>query len=202
MPKLWRETIETHRSAVREAVLEVAQSLVARHGLRGVTMSDIAEGAGVGRATLYKYFADVESILLALHEQMVRGHMALLADVARQEAPPARRMRAVLKAYAEIVRERGPHQDAEIAAVLHRQPAALHAQDHLRQMIGHLVKEGADAGEFRQDISPDELAVYCLAAISAASGLRSPAAIVRLVDVTMTGLGASTRSPRRTPAPG
>jgi AcrR family transcriptional regulator len=202
MPKLWRETIETHRNAVRDAVLEVAQALVARHGLRGVTMSDIAEGAGVGRATLYKYFADVEAVLLALHERLVGAHMSQLADVMRRPGGPAERMRAVLEAYAQIVRERGPHHDAEIAAVLHRQEATVHAQDHLRRMIAHLVKEGADAGVFRRDASPDELAAYCLAATTAASGLTSQAAIARLVEVTMNGLETPKQSRRRTPARG
>lgn len=43
-------------------------SLVAERGLRSVTMSEIAQRVGIGRATVYKYFSDVESILLAWHE--------------------------------------------------------------------------------------------------------------------------------------
>ena len=39
-------------------------------------MSQIAEQTGIGRATLYKYFPDVEAILLAWHERQVTGHLA------------------------------------------------------------------------------------------------------------------------------
>ena len=71
VPKLWNETIEAHRAAVRDAILDTTAALVAEHGLWSVTMSQIAEKTGIGRATLYKYFADVEAILLAWHERPI-----------------------------------------------------------------------------------------------------------------------------------
>jgi len=78
VPKLWTETIETHRREVREAILDTTAALVAEHGLLGVTMSQIAEETGIGRATLYKYFPDVEAILLAWHDRQITGHLAQL----------------------------------------------------------------------------------------------------------------------------
>ncbi len=71
MPKLWNKTIEAHRNAVHEATLDTTAALVAKHGLRSVTMSQIAEQTGIGRATLYKYFSDVEAILVAWHERHI-----------------------------------------------------------------------------------------------------------------------------------
>ena len=73
MPKLWNETIEAHRRAVHEAILNTTAALVAEHGLRSVTMSQIAEEAGIGRATLYKYFSDVDAILLT-HGPLLLKH--------------------------------------------------------------------------------------------------------------------------------
>lgn len=63
MPRLWDDTIEAHRRAVQKAILDNAWALVTEHGLAAVTMSQIAEKTGIGRATLYKYFPDVEAIL-------------------------------------------------------------------------------------------------------------------------------------------
>src|SRR5215207_7470460 len=57
IPRLWHHTIQAHRREVRDAILETAAALVAQHGLRAVTMSQIAEETGIGRATLYKYFS-------------------------------------------------------------------------------------------------------------------------------------------------
>ena len=52
MPKLWSETIDAHRREVRDAILDTTAALVAEHGLRAVTMSQIAGQTGIGRATL------------------------------------------------------------------------------------------------------------------------------------------------------
>ena len=74
VPRLWSDTIDAHRQTVREATIEATSALVAEHGLRSVTMSQIAERTGIGRATLYKYFPDVEAILLAWHERDACQH--------------------------------------------------------------------------------------------------------------------------------
>jgi hypothetical protein len=55
-------------------------------------------------------------------------------------------------------------------------------------MIGGLLAEGARTGDIRDDVAPDELATYCLHALTAASSLPSKAAVRRLVEVTLAGL--------------
>ncbi|MCF1595742.1 TetR/AcrR family transcriptional regulator [Streptomyces muensis] len=190
MPKLWNETIEEHRRAVRKAVLEVTAALVAEQGLRAVTMSRIAEGTGIGRATLYKYFPDVESILAAWHECQIEGHLEELAALRDRPGSPGERLTAVLDAYARIQRRRRGH-DPEIGAVLHRGRHVAHAEQHLIRFLAGLLAEGVEAGEVRADVAPDELAAYCLHALSAAGGLPSEAAVHRLVRVTADGLRPS-----------
>src|SRR5260370_4810487 len=81
VPKLWTETIQGHRRAVHDATLDTTAALVAAHGLAAVTMSQIAKETGIGRATLYKYFPDVEAIVVAWHERQVTRHLAQLAAI-------------------------------------------------------------------------------------------------------------------------
>jgi len=187
VPKLWTETIEAHRREVRDATLDTTAALVAEHGLRAVTMSQIAEETGIGRATLYKYFPDVEAILVAWHERQVTGHLEHLAKVRDQPGDPGERLRAVLEAYALISYE---HHGNELAAQLHRGEHVARAQQHLRHFIRDLLTEGAQMGDLRDDVAPDELASYCLHALAAASSLPSKAAVRRLVMVTLAGLRA------------
>jgi AcrR family transcriptional regulator len=101
VPKLWTETIEEHRRAVHDATLDTTAALVREHGLAAVTMSQIAAAAGIGRATLYKYFPDVEAILVAWHDRHIARHLRQLAE-ARDAATPAGRLEAVLEAFALI----------------------------------------------------------------------------------------------------
>lgn len=187
MPKLWNETIDTHRRAVREATLDTTAALVAEHGLASVTMSQIAEKTGIGRATLYKYFSNVEAILVAWHERQITGHLEHLAEVRDQASGAGKRLGAVLKAYALISHE---HRNTELAALLHHGEHVARAQHQLSTLIRNLLTEGVKAGDLRDDVAPSELASYCLHALTAASNLPSRAAVLRLVKVTLAGLRA------------
>ena len=84
VPRLWNDTIQAHRAAVNDAILDTTAALVAKHGLRSVTMSQIAEQTGIGRATLYKYFPDVEAILAAWHERQIAAHLQQLTELRDQ----------------------------------------------------------------------------------------------------------------------
>jgi AcrR family transcriptional regulator len=185
MPKLWNETIEAHRREVRDATLDTAAALVAEHGLRSVTMSQIAEKTGIGRATLYKYFSGVEAILIAWHERQVAGHLEYLAEIRDQAADAGERLEAVLEAYALISHE---HHGTELAALLHRGEHVARAQQQLTDLVRDLLTEAAEAGGVRDDVTPDELARYCLHALAAAGSLPSRAAVRRLVTVILAGL--------------
>jgi AcrR family transcriptional regulator len=186
VPKLWNETIEAHRRAVRDAILDTTVALVAEHGLRSVTMSQIAEETGIGRATLYKYFSDVEAILVAWHDRQVTGHLERLAEVRDRAGDAGERLEAVLEAYALMTYER-PH-GTDLAALVHRGEHFARAQQQLRDFIRDLLTEAAETGDLRDDVAPDELVSYCLHALTAASSLASKAAVRRLVTVTLAGL--------------
>jgi AcrR family transcriptional regulator len=188
VPRLWNVTIEAHRAAVREATLDTTAALVAEHGLRSVTMSQIAEETGIGRATLYKYFPDVEAILLAWHQRQISGHLEQLAEVRDQHGGPGERLTAVLEAYALITHESHGHHDSDLAAFLHPDEQITRAQQQLRDMLRDLLAEAAATGDLRDDVAPDELASYCLHALTAARSLPSKAAVRRLVTVTLAGL--------------
>jgi AcrR family transcriptional regulator len=189
VPKLWNETIEEHRRAVRDAVLKTTAALVAEQGLRGVTMSRIAEESGIGRATLYKYFPDVESILAAWHERQIAGHLAELAELRDRPGTSGERLEAVLERYASIQQQQQRHgHGGELSAALHRGDHVAHAEQHLRHFIRGLLDEGVQSGEVRDDVSPEELAGYCLHALAGAGSLSSKAAARRLVAVTLDGL--------------
>ncbi|WP_405864496.1 TetR/AcrR family transcriptional regulator [Streptomyces sp. NBC_00005] len=190
MPKLWTETIEEHRRTVRDAILNTTAELAAERGVRSVTMSQIAEQVGIGRATLYKYFPDVETILLAWHDRQIAEHLGQLAEVRDQVDGAGEQLEAVLRAFAHISRQSRGHHGTAFAAFLHRDEQVAHAEQQLHGMIRDLLAAGVHAGDFRDDVAPDELATYCLHALSAAATLPSDAAADRLVAVTLSGLRA------------
>src|SRR5918993_954129 len=158
-------------AAVRDAILDTTAALVAEHGLLSVSMSQIAERTGIGRATLYKYFPDVEAILFAWHERQITTHLAQLEELRDQPGDAGQRLEAVLEAYALISHDRFSHEHPgpEVAALLHRAAHLTRAQQHVHDLIKDLLTEVAATGNLRDDVAPDELATYCLHALRADS---------------------------------
>jgi AcrR family transcriptional regulator len=188
VPKLWSDTIEAHRREVQDAVVTTTARLVADEGPWAVTMSRVAEEAGIGRATLYKYFPDVESILLAWHDRQIADHLQQLNDATRRAADPADRLRVVLETYAHIVHQAHGHANNELGALLHRGQRIADAEAELHDMVRDLIATAAEAGAVRTDTPPAELAAYALNSLGAAGTAGSKAAVTRLVRLTLDAL--------------
>lgn len=185
VPRLWNDTIEAHRRTVRDVTLDTAAALVAERGPASVTMSQIAERTGIARATLYRYFPDVEAIMMAWHERQLDRHLRRLIEIRDQADAAGRRLKAVLTAYALIQYE---HHDDPLAALLHQGEHVARAHRRLTGLVEELIGESAAAGDLRDDVPAGELAAYCLHALTAASGLDKEDAVRRLVELTMNGL--------------
>jgi AcrR family transcriptional regulator len=185
VPKLWDDTIDAHRIAVRDATLTATAALVTEHGLTGVTMSQIAKETGIGRATLYKYFPDIESILTAWHERHVAIHLQQLTEIRNHAGGPRQQLEAVLQAFAAIAHR---NHESELGALLHRAEHVTQAEHHMQELIRDLIAACAKSGDVRDDVPPGELATYCLHALTSASSLPTKAAVRRVVAVTLAGL--------------
>jgi AcrR family transcriptional regulator len=173
---------------VRDAALDAVAALVARDGLRAVTMSQIAEDAGIGRATLYKYFPDVDAVITAWHERQVAVHLGQLVAARDHAGGAPDRLATVLQTYAGFARESHGHHEVEPAASLHAGAHVARAHDHLRRLMHDVLADAVASGQVRDDVGVDELVGYCLHALSAARDLHSEVAVQRLVAVTLSGL--------------
>src|SRR5262249_18629126 len=138
--------------------------------------------------TLYKYYPDVEAILIAWHERQISRHLEQLTRVRDLADRPVERLEAVLTAYALIRHE---HHDTQLGALLHRGEHFARAAQQLQDFIQDLLTEATQPGNVRDAVTPDGLASYCLSALTAATSLPSPAAVQRLVQVILTGLRAN-----------
>ena len=185
MSKRWDQSVNDHRRAVREATLDSVAALIAQHGFSALTMSRIAEEAGIGRATLYKYFSDIDSILVAWHAREMERSLEQLAAASKTADAADQRLEAVLEKYAMISYE---HHRTELAALLHQGEHAVRASKELTDFLRDLLAEGALAGTLRDDVSPEELALFCVHSLAAAGVLTTKAAVRRLVRVTLSGL--------------
>ena len=88
-----------------ERILEAAREELAAYGLRRTTLDDIAARAGVGRATLYRRFANRDTLLAALVAREVRRLIASVDAQLRLFETPSERLVAAFLAFISQLRE-------------------------------------------------------------------------------------------------
>ena len=73
----------SHKERLRATIIDATVELVRDRGRGDVAMSAVAAQAGIGRATLYNYFPDVDHILAAyVVDEFDRFHASLDAELA------------------------------------------------------------------------------------------------------------------------
>lgn len=168
--------------------MDTTSVLVAEQGLHSVTMSEIAQKTGIGRATLYKYFPDLEAILFAWHKRHINSHLEYLAEVGDKSTDATERLESVLGAHARHIHDTKDHHNTELAAIVHQGKHVAKARHRLRDFIESLLTDAAQTGGVRHDMPTSELAEYCIHALGAAQEMPSKAAVDRLVSTTLDAL--------------
>jgi AcrR family transcriptional regulator len=70
---------------VASSVLDGAEALLRRHGLRGWSIDDVAEHAGLGRMTVYRRFATRDQLVQAVLARELRETMDAIDAAARRQ---------------------------------------------------------------------------------------------------------------------
>ncbi len=97
-PSIWSDSLATHKQRLREHIVGTAGELLAERGLGGVSMSLLAQRAGIARATLYNHFPDFERVLAALVADEVARFRVQLDRHLADASDPVERLRRYLVA--------------------------------------------------------------------------------------------------------
>ena len=151
-------------------------------------MSQIAQKAGIGRATLYKYFPDVESILRAYHRDRVAEHVEHLHRVNQTALSPRERLRVVLVHYAGVLQRREHPSYNELSTLLHADGEIEAAHRQLTAMLVAIIEDAVTAGQVRADLEPVLLADFCLSALGAVSYSSDPQSCESVVSLVLDSL--------------
>jgi AcrR family transcriptional regulator len=148
-------TSETHQT-----ILQVARRLFIRQGYTATSIREIAEEAGIGKATIYHHFPDKTAIIMELMRQAAGNTLDIFTTV-RAEGDPRRRIEANTLAMMrwtfntvdlfQVIRREVPNGRALMAAEL---PNAMGEQ---LRILTTTIQEGIDSGIFRQ-IDPNAAA--------------------------------------------
>ncbi|MBI1851827.1 MAG: TetR/AcrR family transcriptional regulator [Planctomycetes bacterium] len=81
---------------VRDAILDAAEALLARHGFQKATMEALAQEVGIGKGSTYLHFESKEHVFLATVDRIVDRLLARAREVASSTDPASERLRRVL----------------------------------------------------------------------------------------------------------
>ncbi|MCN9240985.1 TetR/AcrR family transcriptional regulator [Streptomyces sp. RY43-2] len=120
----------------RTRLLEVAACLAAERGIANVTMEDIAQGAGVGKGTVFRRFGDRTGLLVELlshYEQQLQSSFFSGPPPLGPGASPAERLCAF---GSTVIRHEHAHRDLYLAA--HAEPGRRRSSPPYQFRLAHV----------------------------------------------------------------
>jgi AcrR family transcriptional regulator len=112
------------QAARRDRLREAARELASEGGYAAVTMRSVAERAGVGLATVYRYFSSKDHLIAEVHAAQSQQLIAGLRANPPRGASAADRVAAVFARMFEVTAENLDLSAAGVAAVTSGDPAA------------------------------------------------------------------------------
>ncbi|HEU4427731.1 MAG TPA: TetR/AcrR family transcriptional regulator [Myxococcota bacterium] len=144
------------KSAQREAILDAARGLFAERGVEQVTMAEVADAAGVARATVFNYFASKYALVEAITDDVLAHFRSMLEQALADGDTPTptllrsafSHMGAGIEAYAGFFR--GIFREImKISVGLDEGGVAERTNEETRALLERLMARGLARGELR-----------------------------------------------------
>lgn len=144
------------RTKKREQALEAAFDLFKRHGMKRVTMTEVAEAAGISKVTLYKYFANKEDLARAVIERISDQVVRRVDEIDGMDIPFERKIEMIVQERIDRLRE---WSGEFIDELLNAEPelAGIVAERVKRtaERYTQFIRKAQEEGHCRDDISPE-----------------------------------------------
>jgi AcrR family transcriptional regulator len=150
MPRISAPSNAAQRAETQRRILNAFGELLFSHGLPGLTMTDVARHAGIGRTAVYNYYADIEELLIAYALVETERFMTGLRESLSRLDNPVDQLALYVRAQVEDLSRRHLPPGPAMGSVL--SPASFaKLADHvggLNDMLQDILRDGMDQGYF------------------------------------------------------
>jgi AcrR family transcriptional regulator len=154
------------------------------------SMRAIAREAGVGIGTLYRHFPTRESLVDAVYRDQVgrltTGARELLAEL----SPPAA-LRRWMDLFGDWIATKKGMLDTLLAMIESGEIAHADTQTELLAAINQILDAGSATGEFRSDVTAEDIAAGLIGIFTVAPLPEHEARASRLLNILMNGVRAT-----------
>ena len=136
-------------------ILDALQALLRDKNIQNISVSEIAQAAGIGKGSIYYYFPSKDSILDALVERNYEKPLETAKNLARQTAiSPFTRMDMIFQACrnssSAFRAQDAPDADAKENAFI-RQKYMKHLISEMKPVLTEIIRQGISQGQIRFD---------------------------------------------------
>lgn len=152
----WQEQLADARIGLRHAIQDAAVRLVAELGMPNVSMSAVAEKAGVSRQTLYNHYPDLESIVLDAARSEIQVASGMITDVVESTPDAA----TALDIYVRGTLSSPTHNETVISGAGMSpggESAIFEMLEPVHQNLRDILRRGVEDGSFREDVVPEDV---------------------------------------------
>jgi AcrR family transcriptional regulator len=148
---------EMLRQFMETTIAQAAKAVFAERGYQGATLEEIAQRAGMSKATIYIYYKNKDDLFLQVVEELVNMAMAITAEEATTSKPPIEKLYAMVRNKMEFYeRERdffriylNERHGLEIAPKDPHKQALREMYLQGVQTLAKVIQEGVDVGVLR-----------------------------------------------------
>lgn len=147
----------------KEEIVQAAVEVVGKYGVQALTISAIAETAGMSKTNYYRHFSGKEDIYYAIVDYIGTAIMGKAAEIAAGSRKQLEKLEAIFFSHLTLVGEKPgiPRFVNSDEIKLDRKLAetiAFHIGNYVK-IIASVVATGVEKGELRQDLSSRETAL-------------------------------------------
>lgn len=146
-----------------ERIIEVSTRLFAEQGFEQTSMQKIADEAGIGVATVFRYYPKKELLIVAVIEHVIENMVPLFAEIENSSRNGIQKMEAIIDAYiAYLINANTPAillENFDYYAAYHElEPALIDQIQRSYLKIGLLVEHAIHSGiaDFSITLSQEE----------------------------------------------